>query len=344
VAATEQVVVVGDRDPADTQDVFRCLSAADGSELWTLRYPARGQLDYGNSSRATPLIDGQQVFLYGALGQLHCVDLATGRIIWQKNIRESFGVTALAAWGFCSSPLIADGKLIINPGGKEAAIVALEPATGKILWQTPGEQAAFGSFIVGQFGGRQQLVGYDKKSLGGWDLQDGKRLWRLVPPRRNDFNVPTPISAGGHLLVSTENNGTREYQFKDDGQIDPLAVGEFADLVPDAHSPIIVGGKLFGVSGELFCLDAGERLKPLWTASDEAFSDYTSLVGSPTRVLITTLHGELLLIDSQSPNYRLVSRSKAFDDDSGVYSHPALVGTRLYLRGSTSIVCLDLSE
>ena len=129
----------------------------------------------------TPLIDGQRVFLYGALSHLHCVDLATGRIIWQKNIRESFGVTAMAAWGFCSSPLIADGKLIVNPGGKEAAIVALEPATGKVLWQTPGDQAAFGSFIVGEFGGRRQLVGYDKKSLGGWDLQDGKRLWQLVP-------------------------------------------------------------------------------------------------------------------------------------------------------------------
>ena len=122
--------------------------------------------------------------------------------------------------------------------------------------------------------------------------------------------MPTPISADGHLLVSTENNGTREYQFKDDGQIDPLPVGEYADLVPDAHSPIVVGGRLFGISGELFCLDAGAGLKPLWTASDEAFSDYTSLIGSPTRVLITTLHGELLLIDSQSPNYRLVSRAR----------------------------------
>jgi outer membrane protein assembly factor BamB len=94
----------------------------------------------------------------------------------------------------------------------------------------------------------------------------------------------------------------------------------------------------------MFCLDTGARLKPLWTAADEAFSDYTSLIGSPTRVLITTLHGELLLIDSQSPNYRLISRSKVFEDDTGVYSHPALAGTRLYVRGSTSIVCIDFSE
>ena len=335
-------MVVSDRDPADSQDIFRCLSAADGSELWTLRYPARGQLDYGNSPRATPLIDGDRVFLYGALGHLNCADLKSGRLLWQKNVREEFGVTALAAWGFCSSPLLTAGKLIVNPGGKEASLVAIAPETGKVVWQTPGGPAAFGSFVVAPFGGREQLIGYDAKSLGGWDPQDGKRLWRLVPPRRLDFNVPTPISLGAKLLVSTENNGTRAYAFAEGGLIDPAPAAEFADLVPDAHSPIALNGKLFGVSGELFCLDLDDGLKPSWKASDDAFSDYTSLIGSPARVLITTLHGELLLVDAQAPQYRLISRTKVFSDDPGVYSHPALVGSRLYLRGSSSLVCVEL--
>src|SRR4029079_7374213 len=84
VAATRDVVIISDRDPADRVDIFRCFNA-DGSERWTLRYPAPGELDYGNSSRATPLIDGELVFLAGAQGHLHAVEWASGKIRWKKH-------------------------------------------------------------------------------------------------------------------------------------------------------------------------------------------------------------------------------------------------------------------
>ena len=133
-------MVVSDRDAADAADIFRCLSAVDGHELWALRYPARGALDYGNSPRATPLIDGQRVFLLGALGNLHCVSLASGQVIWSKHLRQDFGEVKLQAWGSCSSPLIAGGRLIVNPGAKDASLVALDGASGKAIWKTPGRR------------------------------------------------------------------------------------------------------------------------------------------------------------------------------------------------------------
>ena len=70
VAATGRYVLVSDREAGDTADVFRCLSAETGKELWAVRYAAPGKLDYGNSPRATPLIDGERVFLAGAHGHL----------------------------------------------------------------------------------------------------------------------------------------------------------------------------------------------------------------------------------------------------------------------------------
>jgi len=343
VAATDQSVIVSDRDLADSADIFRCLDAADGHELWAVRYPARGKLDYGNSPRATPLIDSDLVFLLGALGDLHAVSLASGQIVWNKNLRRDFGPVKLQAWGWCSSPLIADGRLIVNPGAKDASLVALDRATGQVFWKTPGAPAAFGSFILAQLAGRQELVGHDQNSLGGWDPATGKRLWQVAPARTGDFNVPTPVQVADTLLVSTENNGTRAFRFDALGQIDRRPLAENVDLCPDAHTPIVIGNRLFGVSGELYCLDLSAGLKALWTASDDAFSEYTSLLGSPERVLITTLHGELLLIDAQSPEYRLIDRSQLFADDSGVYAHPALVGTRLYVRGSNSICCVELA-
>ncbi len=206
-----------------------------------------------------------------------------------------------------------------------------------------GEKAAFGSLIVGTFGGRPQIVGHDSSALCGWDVENGKLLWRLVPPRKGDFNVPTPIAVGKKLLVCTENNGTRLFDFNDQGQILDKPIAVQTNLAPDTHTPVVSGRRLFGVWQGLYCLDLTHPLTTLWKADDEAFNDYVTAIANNDRVLLITKHGELLLIDSTADRYRLISRVKVFDDDPGVYSHPALVGNRMYLRGSDEILCLDLA-
>jgi len=60
-------------------------------------------------------------------------------------------------------------------------------------------------------------------------------------------------------------------------------------------------------------------------------------------VLVITLGGELILLDARVNNCVILSRHRLFDDDVEVYSHPALVGTRLYARGGSSVVCVDLA-
>jgi outer membrane protein assembly factor BamB len=343
LAAARDRVFVSDRELNDTVDVFRCLSAKDGGELWALRCPAPGELDFGNSPRATPLIYQDLVFFHGAFGHLHCVEIETGKLLWQMDIRSEFGADDLRRWGTCSSPLIVDDKLIINPGAKKASLVALAPRSGKVIWSTPGAPASYGSLFAGKFGGVRQIVGYDLDTLGGWDVASGKRLWSLTPPRANDFNVPTPMQYGEYLAVTTENNGTRLYRFGKGGVIDPNPIAANADLKPDSHSPVIVGDRLFGVWGRLYCLDLKNGLKTIWESADDAFGSYCSIVASDERLLVTTLQGELLLIDAKSDKFKIIDRLKILEDERGVYSHPALVGNRLYLRGNLAVVCVDLS-
>lgn len=342
VAATHDVVIVADRDPADRVDVFRCFNA-DGSERWTLRYPAPGNLDYGNSSRATPQIHGELVFLAGALGHLHAVDLVTGKIRWKKHLQRDFGGPEKLSWGFCSSPLIADGRLIINPGGTDASLVALEPATGDVLWKSPGSAPGNGSFVFATVNGQKQIIGYDEQSLGGWDVATGKRLWTLKPDRTGDFNVPTPIVAGEKLIVATENNGARVYGFDTHGIIHPKPTAANDRLVPDCQSPVLIHQRLFGVSDGLFCLDLGSALNEAWRSDDDIFREYASLIGSGRQLLITTLKGRLVLINSNDDKFEKVSDVSLLEDEAGLYSHPAIVGSRLYLRGSKSLICLELA-
>ena len=140
-------------------------------------------------------------------------------------------------------------------------------------------------------------------------------------------------------------------------RLDVIAIRFPNDNLPQTVFPAVqarhtlrlmaIAGRLFGVWGGLHCLDAA-TLKPLWTADDDAFNNYATAIAGATsaggnRVLVVSKHGELLLIDAAADTYRLLSRQMIFDDDSGVLSHPALVGQKLYLRGSDEIVCLDLA-
>lgn len=344
VAATVDLVIVADRELADTTDVFRALSASSGKEVWAYRYRAKGKLDYGNSPRATPLIHGDHVFCLGAFGHLSCLELRSGTLVWQKELKTGFGSTEDLPWGYCGSPLIADGRLIVAPGSKEASLVALEPASGKVLWQSPGGSPSYGSLVVATLGGKQQIVGHDETTLGGWDPVTGKRLWNLKPPEEDDFNVPTPLVHEGQLLVVTENNAARLFRFSDKGVPFAKPAAHFDGLAPDTHTPVIVGRRLFGALGDLYCLDLARGLSPVWKGEDAAFRQHTSLFASDARILVSSSDGELLLIDALADKFTLLGRQKVFEDDGGLLSHPALVGTRLYIRGSNEIVCVSLEE
>lgn len=342
LAATEQFVIVSDRELNDTLDCWKCHDAADGSLRWAVRVPAPGLLDYGNSPRATPVIASGRVFLFGAFGHLLCVNLADGETVWETNLRDEFEPDDEPKWGACSTPLLLGKKLIVNPGAKDASLAALDVDTGKLLWKTPGKAAGYGSLIAASVHGRKQIIGHDAISLGGWDPETGERLWALVPEKPNDFNVPTPMLWNGRLVVSTENNGTRLLAFDDSGRIVPKPLAVHRKLAPDTHTPVVCGNRLFGVWRRLYCLDLSRNLRELWSADDTAFNKYCTIVADDHRVMVISMAGELILFDAAADDFDPIARLKPFAGDAGMYSHPAFVGRRIYMRSGNALVALDL--
>lgn len=346
VAATEEFVLLGDRDITNMLDEFRCYAADDGHLLWSVQYPATGELDYDNTPRATPLIYNHHAYLLGAFGDLTCVELETGLTIWRMNLVTQFAGDPELVWGLCSSPLIVDGKLIVNPGGPKASVVALDPQSGDVLWQSPGGRHAYCSFIVATLGGVRQIVGYDQTSLGGWNIATGHRLWTLKPPHEGDFNVPGPVEFEGRLFTATENNPARLYDFDSAGRIIPKPVASNERLAPEISTPVIVGSRVFCVCQDMYCLDLANQLQPIWIGKDKAFCDYSPLIASDNRVLAVGHGGELILVDATSDKFRIVSRLELFSDHNSraeVLAHPALVGARLYFRADRELVCVDLT-
>jgi len=335
-------VVVSDKSLDGQQDVFRCLDADTGRQLWKLAYPAPKDMDFTNSPRANPVICGPLVYLLGAFGDLYCLKLDGGEIVWQKNLAKDFHAK-VPMWGFCSTPLPLGEKLIVNPGAKDASVVALDRLSGEVIWSAPGIQPGYSSFIAAELGGVRQIVGYDAISLGGWDPRTGKRLWQLIPDLEGDFNVPTPIVVGDKLLLSTENNGTRLFAFHDQGRICPKPLAANQDLIPDTSTPVVIEGKVYGSSGGLLCLDLDDGLKTLWTVEDDPLADYCSLVAGNGRVLVATQWGTICLLDATQEKFARVGSLELFDDvadtERDVWSHPSLVGNRLYIRNLLGVYC-----
>ncbi len=349
LAVASGLVIAGCRNTTDRLDVFVALDAETGDKRWLVSYPAEGKLDYGNSPRSTPVIAGDRVYLFSAFGDLHCLALETGARIWERRLAKDYQTPRLE-WGLTVTPLVVDGLVIAQPGGRNGCLVALDAETGEDVWKTAGGKPGHAALILAEAGGRRQAIGYDAKTLGGWDVRTGERLWSVTPPLDGDFQVPTPIfidSAGGppRLFVTTENNGSRLYAFRADGTVNPQPISAFSRLAPDSHTPVILGDRVYGIHNGVYCLKLSDGLAPAWRLRDRAFVKYGSLIGSAAskRLLAMTLDCRLILLEDRGESVAELGRLMLRDDGTEMLSHPALVGTRLYVRLGEVIACLELA-
>ncbi|MHC4994701.1 MAG: PQQ-binding-like beta-propeller repeat protein [Planctomycetota bacterium] len=191
----------------------------------------------------------------------------------------------------------------------------------------------------------RQIVGYDAAGLGGWDPETGKRLWELIPPYGSDFNVATPVSVGGKVLLATENNATRMYAFNDDGTINPKPVAVNEDMAPDTCSPVVYQGHVYANAyGELFCLKA-DTLETVWRQPDDMYYEHSNVIAGNGRVLISTMNGDLVLLGAGANAYKPLRLLRPFGKEPiDTLSHPAIVGNRLYVRSQDALVCLELTK
>jgi len=338
IAVSAGRVLMPDHD--EKQDAYRCLDAEKGTDLWTRTFPNDREMDYAAGPRATPLVYQGKVYALGAFGELYCFDLGSGKTVWQKDFAKDFSAQ-VPKWGFCGSPLVARGKLIVNPGGK-AALAALEPETGKLLWQGEGGRANYSSFIAGVFGGVEQVVGHDDASLGGWDLATGKRLWSIAMEQGGArFIVPTPVAVGGKLLVADSNNDTQLFAFGKDGVIIESPVAKSEDLAPEVMTPVAAGDLVLGQSKRLVCLDAADGLKTLWTEPAKVFKSDCHLIVADGVALGLNNRGEAALFSFDRSGAKILGQAKLCQR---TLMHPTVALGRLYLRDGEFLYCYALRE
>src|SRR6266566_7693115 len=190
-------------------EVVWTLSESDGKTVWVTRLgPAfKQQMPQGKEGPGcTPTVDGELLYVEGLAGDLACLQVRDGKIIWQRSLQSDFG-GSLPTWSFRESPLIDGDKVICTPGGEDATLVALDKLTGKTIWksQVPGSpHAAYASVIAIDFEGQRQYLQLTQRALIGVAASDGKFLWKYNrPANAMGINCSTPLYHDGNVFASS---------------------------------------------------------------------------------------------------------------------------------------------
>jgi len=343
-------IYVLDYDRDQAADAFRCLSLADGKEIWRFSYPSNIKRNHG-MSRTVPAISGKFVVAMGPKCQVTCLDAATGQRQWQIDLVRQFGA-AVPPWYAGQCPVIDVDRVILAPGGTDCLMVAVELATGKPIWRTPNPQGwtmTHSSIMPMEFGGRRMFVYCASGGVVGVSADDGALLWQTSEWKISIATVPSPLPLGdGKIFFSGGyNSGALLMQLEaKDGKIAPKPLTR---LKPSAfgstqHTPIVLDGKIYGIrekDKELVCIDF--QGKEIWRSGSEHRFGIGPYLIADGLIFVMNDDGVLTLAEASPAGYKQLARAQVLDGHDA-WGPMALVGGRLLVRDLTRMACLDVSK
>jgi len=329
---------VGDRE------VVEALNATTGATIWQYGYATTYRDDFGfdEGPRAVPVVNGALVYTFGAEGQLHAVDLASGKRVWSEDTMRRFGVPK-NFFGTAGSPLVEDGRVIANIGGKDAGLVAFDAKTGEVLWKSTSDAASYSSGMAATIAGARTAVFLTRNGIVMLDPASGKvkaqQPWRARAAA--SVNAATPLLAGDLMFVSAEY-GPGAGVFKlGDGSMTRLWASDEA-LSTHYATAVVKDGVLYGYHGRqefgpsLRAVDL-QTGKVRWSV-DQFRAGSITLAGD--RLLIVRESGELILAAATPDAYRPLAKAQVLP--ATVRAFPALSDGFVYIRNEQTLVCLDL--
>lgn len=304
--------------------VIECLHPQNGERYWEHRYSTTYSDRYGYSDgpRASPLIDNNRVYLLGVEGNLICLELTTGRIIWQRNINTDFDVKQ-DFFGTVGTPLLQNGNLIINVGGQSGpSVAAFNKLTGQLVW-TAGKNnwgPSYASPIPATFHGQRRVLvfaGGDSDPATGGLISlnplngkvDFEFPWRST--KYESVNASCPVAVGNQVFISaTYRAGSALLNIKPD--FTPSVEWTMRDREHNTegdllgihwNTPIVKDGHLYAFDGRnepdasLVCVNI-KTGTVVWREAAE-WEETIELNGQQQKLTLSTLRGNLLYVDGR---------------------------------------------
>ena len=322
------------------REVVAAYDIKTGRELWTTGWDAHfSESMGGDGPRATPTWSGGVVYALGAAGELRALQAATGAVVWRRNILDDAGAVNLQ-WAMAGAPLLVDGKVIVQPGGRGASVVAYEAATGTTVWKSLDDQQAYVSPMIATLAGRRQIVTWTADRVVGLAIEDGALLWSHPWTNGNQINAAQPVVVGDHeVFVSTGyNKGATLIQIAASGTgFTATEVWQTPRMKNRLSSSVLLGGYVYGLDeGILGCLDVRSG-QLLWKGGRYG---HGQILLAGDRLVITTERGELALVRATPSAFEELALVPGIDGRT--WNVPAIEDGILLVRNAQEMAAFDL--
>jgi outer membrane protein assembly factor BamB len=329
-----------DRDGEEDVEFAAAFDTGTGKEVWRTRIGLKLETQFGNGPRATPLVDGNRLYVMGSRGDFAALKASDGAAVWAMSITEKFGA-GQPYWGFSSSALVEDGQLLVETGGPEGKLfTGLDKMTGEVKWSSVdgATEPSHNSAIAIDLGGRRHYVSVSHDKLRGIDGQ-GAELWSYGLPEGEKHASPVFIAPDKIFASGAEGVGGTLVQVKSDGETFEVSeLWKTRFMRNHFSSSVVHGDHLFGFDNATLKAIAVADAKMAWGKRGLGKG---SLILADGHLLVLSDQGKLLLVEASPEKY--VEKGSVQVLEGRCWTAPTLSDGKLYLRNHTEMVVYDLN-
>lgn len=322
-----------------------CVAAYDlatGKQLWLHADPAHYHtVIAGNGPHATPTVVSNRVFTLGGTGLLNCLELGTGKVIWQRNVvAESGG--KVPEWGGAGSPLVANGLVIVHGGeGANHSLFAFHLADGKPVWSGGAANPSYASPTLATLAETPQILAFNHRLISSHDPATGQTLWEKTWGNGNVV-CSQPVVVGGNRVLFSSGYGfgaeLLEISRTESGKFSARLVWKSVRMKAKFAHLFARAGFLYGLDDGVFaCVDLQDGSQR-W--KEGRYGHGQGLVVGELYLLMAEA-GELVLLRPTSEAANELARFRVFN--AKTWNPIALAGDLLLVRDETEAACLRLA-
>ena len=339
--------VVGDciytQEQREGDEIVICYRASTGDEIWRHADPQRFAEPVGGPGpRGTPTFHEGKIYAQGAKGIVNCLDAATGKRIWSRDVVKD-AEASVPQWGFASSPLVVKGVVTVFAGGDSGkAVIGYNADTGEPAWFGGRGKLSYASTQAATLAGIEQLLISTDVGVAAFDPEKGTVLWSYDWPSGGIARIVQPAVLGdSDLLIGTGMNiGTRRLRISRDGSaLAPKEVWTSTRFKPYYNDFVVHKDHAYGFDKDLFVCVRLEDGKTTWRERGYG-SGQVLLLRDQELLLILSELGEIAVVEANPERRNELAKIEAIEGKT--WNHPALVRDRLYVRNSREMACYAL--